>query len=310
MHALEDNNVNEEDVVTSQFRNFSGYLQWHPEVQNELRKDWQMVARNIEQISQATDPNDPSYNELQGDGLRTNKLTCEAILRKIITWSLKNLHTHQAIEWVLRFLIEYLYLKVPQQNMQRHGEDEVETEISGDWNERDLLEFSQRCSAVARLGAAKLVACVLNLCESASITERAFHLARLMLAEGNKDVQESFCEVFFDLDEGGFFQGIVDMRSTIEESVESAHTLKDAIIKRGTVTAAEASRILLFQRRLGMVNLANVTLKLLCEGHNEKMQKYLRHQQDNAKPYNMLEQTHILLSRLGATLPLVSTIFL
>jgi len=83
--------------------------------------------------------------------------------------------------------------------------------------------------------------------------------------------------------------------------MESAHKLKDLVVARGTVTPAEASRILLFQRRLGLVNLGNVILKLFCEGHNEQMQVYLRHQYDNSKPANMLEQTQIFLSRLCPT---------
>merc|ERR1740130_97786 len=120
--------------------------------------------------------------------------------------------------------------------MQIHGEDEVEVETQGDWTDADLLVFAKRCTEVARLGAAKLTACVLNTGESPKTTERAFQLARLMLAEGNTDVQICFYEVFENLDEGGFFQGLIDMRASIEESMESAHKLKDLVVARGTVT--------------------------------------------------------------------------
>merc|ERR1719424_851707 len=39
LQALEDNQVNEEDVATAQFKSFSVFLRWHPSMQRELNRE-------------------------------------------------------------------------------------------------------------------------------------------------------------------------------------------------------------------------------------------------------------------------------
>eukprot|EP00746_Dinoflagellata_sp_MGD_P142772 gnl/MRDRNA2_/MRDRNA2_75700_c0_seq3.p1 gnl/MRDRNA2_/MRDRNA2_75700_c0~~gnl/MRDRNA2_/MRDRNA2_75700_c0_seq3.p1 ORF type:complete len:1275 (-),score=168.89 gnl/MRDRNA2_/MRDRNA2_75700_c0_seq3:61-3597(-) len=292
--------------MTELFRQFALSLRMHSTAQQKLREDHKRMVLSFKNVETLTHPEDPAFTEAKGrlgDALkeqRTNMILCDDLLNRLIEWCLKQPANYQVCHVCIQIIIEYLCLQGPPEAYEALANGvSAAVETMCDWNTRARQEFRRQQAMLAQRGVTDLLTCVLASRNNPSrITEQAFELAELILAGGNKDVQNCFAKSFRYYNSASFFGNIQELSEQAINCLKQFRRIKNTVAGNGSVEEHQSLQIFKHQRRLKTLRSANRMLQLLCEGHNVEMQTYLRQQDDNTASVNVLEHTSRLLSRL------------
>lgn len=285
----EDADSKTQDEINASFKTWFEDLKKTRLMENKLQEESKVLIQRLMAVDKATDPIDAEYKHLResSNGLkcpdfRRNIVTLEDLLQRIISHCLENL---QEDDWptILRSL-------------------ELLHQVLLECRDEEQLENLQL--KMSSYGVVKLVIETLMAKPENSIVFEALELGITLLEPNNPEVQASFSREFYNIDDTGLWEIVVNSYDQAIANLKPVRALK-AVQRRAQDASEELrpeeQRVLdvFVSQDLRMLKLVMRLQQVFCEGHNFKIQEYIFQQVDNLKSYNLVEKTGELIAKMA-----------
>jgi hypothetical protein len=275
------------DDLQKEYNLFATAVRAHPTVQEMIDEEHLSFLSTLLNLGSLTDPTDPTYMKNKSAySFRRNQLHVEDICRRILQHGLSHLEDFDCVKRIFRILIhllEYIVDKVDKK--------EVKEEYQKSFQ-----------SSLAAAGAVDFVIAVLMLRPTGEVSILAMTTGIRLLEPNNVDVQNTFEEIFYTIDDTGLWAVIFDTYGSVIESVGYARQLKARRRESGpeSLSKEEANFLTIYEHDLSNVTCAMRLQQVLCEGHREKMQSYIYQQVDNGTSFPLVDTTADLILKLAS----------
>jgi hypothetical protein len=275
------------DDIQKEYNIFSSALRAHPSVQKMIDEEHLSFLDTLLNLGSLTDPTDAKYMKNKAlYTFRRNQLHVEDICKRIIQHGLENLEDQECVKRIFRILIHLLEYIVKLVDDKKLSE-----------------EYQSRFqSSLASVGAVDFVIAVLMMRPTGEVSILAMTTGIRLLEPNNVDVQQTFEDIFYSIDDTGLWAVIFDTYGSVIESVAYARQLKARRRESGpeSLSKEEANFLLIYEADLSNVTCAMRLQQVLCEGHRDKMQNYIFQQVDNGTSFPLVDTTADLVLKLAS----------